>query len=75
MKSGHAVYVKFTLKSVIKILNEAGSLKEESSTFRKKKKTRSRLIPRNAEEYAIYCVKMQSFKDFNVIDETIKVIK
>lgn len=38
MKSGHAVYVKFTLKSVIKILNEAGSLKEESSTFRKKKK-------------------------------------
>jgi len=29
-------------------------------------KTRSKLLPKNAEEYMIYCVKVQSFKDFNV---------
>jgi hypothetical protein len=30
-------------------------------------RTRSEQIPKNAEEYIKYCVKMQSFKDFNVM--------
>jgi hypothetical protein len=30
-------------------------------------RTQSKLTPKNAAECMIYCVKMQSFKDFNVM--------